>query len=78
MRVFCSTYLFLILNDIDIVSDANDITLYKECDNVDAAVKTLKKSTKKLFQWFTDNQMKGKTCKCYFNIKYRRLKSNSN
>ena len=33
-KIFLSD-LFLILNDIDIASDAYDITLYKECHNVD-------------------------------------------
>ena len=40
--------LFLILNDIDIVSYADDNTLHKACDNVDAVVKTLKISAEKL------------------------------
>lgn len=31
--------IFLILNNIDIVSDTDDIILYKACNNVDVAVK---------------------------------------
>ena len=56
---------FLILNDFDIASDTDDITLYKVCDNVDATVKNLRKSTKNLFKWSKENQMKGNTVKCY-------------
>ena len=57
--------LFLILNDIDIASDADDIILSTACDNVDATVRTLRKSAKKLFKWFKDNQMKRNTGKGY-------------
>ena len=57
--------LFLILNDIGIASDADDIILSTACDNVDATVRTLRKSVKKLFKWFKDNQMKRNTGKGY-------------
>ena len=42
--------LFRISTDVDIASDADDITLYKACGNIDAAVKTLRTSTKRLFK----------------------------
>ena len=57
--------LFLILNDIDNASDVNDITLYKACNKVDTTVKTLRMSTKNLFTWCKDNQVKGNTGKNY-------------
>ena len=57
--------LFLILNDIGIASDADDIILSTACDNVDANIRTLRKSAKKLFKWFKDNQMKRNTGKGY-------------
>ena len=57
--------LFSIFGNIDIASDADDITFYKARENVDAAAKTLIMSTKKLFRWFKDNEMKGNTGKCY-------------
>ena len=57
--------LFLILNDIEITCYTNDNTLYKTYGNVDAAAKTLRMSAEKLFKWFRDNEMKGKTDKCH-------------
>ena len=41
------------------------IVFYKVCDNVDATVTSWRKSAKKRFKWFKDNQMKGNTGKCY-------------
>ena len=49
---------FLILNDIDFPSYADDNTFYKACDNVDFVVKILRMSAEKVFKWFKDNQMK--------------------
>ena len=46
------TFFFLILNDIDYVSYADDSTLYNACDNVDAVVETSRMSAEKLFKWF--------------------------
>ena len=57
--------LFSIFGNIDIASDADDITFCKARENVDAAAETLIMSTKKLFRWFKDNEMKGNTGKCY-------------
>ena len=51
-----SVYLFfVILNDNDFASYADDNTLWNACDNVDAVVETLRMSAEKLFRWFKDN-----------------------
>ena len=58
-----------VLNDTDIASDADDITL--ACKNAGAAVKTLKMPGKKLFQLLKDNQMKDNTGNCYLILNTR-------
>ena len=61
--IFCNIFLsdlFLILNDIDRISYADDSTLYKARDNVDAVVERLRISAEKLFKWFKHNQKKDK------------------
>ena len=63
--VHISQWSFDIDVDIDSATKADDITLYKACDNVDAAVKTLIMSAKKLFKWFKCNQMKDDKGRCY-------------
>ena len=54
--------LFLIVDDIDIANYADDNTIYKEHENVDDLITSLKNAAAKLFKWFSDNQM---TTKCH-------------
>ena len=58
---FSISLIALILNDFDFAIYADDNTLSKECENVNAVTKTLRISSKKLFSWFKDNQIKGNT-----------------
>ena len=53
--------LFLIVKDVNIASYADDNTLYDSCDTIEEVISSLQSSFKKLFQWLSDNQMKGNT-----------------
>ena len=57
--------LFLIVDDIDIANYKDDNTIYKEHKNIDDLITSLQDAAAKLFKWFSDNQMKGNTDKCY-------------
>ena len=52
---FSISPIFLIFNNIDFASYADDNTLYNACDDVDAVAETLRMSAEKLFKWFKDN-----------------------
>ena len=58
---FSVSLVALILNDFDFAIYADDNTLFKGCENVNAVTETLRISAKKLFRWFKDNQIKGNT-----------------
>ena len=58
--------LFPIIQDVNIASYADDNTIYQSGNNIDDAINGLQVSAEKRFLWSTDNQMKGKTGKCYF------------
>lgn len=51
--------LFPIIDDIDLASYANDNTIYYADDSIDDVILSLQDSAKKVFQSFSDNQMKG-------------------
>ena len=57
--------LFLIVKDVNMASYADDNTLYDSCDTIEEVISSLQSSSKKLFQWLSDNQMKGNTEKCH-------------
>ena len=59
-NIFLSN-IFIILNEIYNPSDADDNTLYKACDEVDAVVENLSMSAENLFKQFRDHHMKGNT-----------------
>ena len=44
---------------------AHGNTIYKEHENIDDLITSLQDAAAKLFKWFSDNQMKGNTDKCY-------------
>ena len=50
---------------MDFASCADDNTIYQLGRTVDDVINGLQVSEKKLFQWFSDNQMKGNTDKCH-------------
>ena len=57
--------LFLIVKNVDIASYADDNALYDSCDTMEEVILSLQSSSKKLFQWLSDNQMKDNTEKCH-------------
>ena len=57
--------LFLVLNNVDLASYADDNTIYTTGENIDEVIFSLQESSKKLFKWFTDNQMKTNEDKCH-------------
>ena len=57
--------LFLLVKDVNIASYADDNTLYESCDAKEEVISSLQSSSKKLFQWLSDNQMWGNTEKCH-------------
>ena len=56
--------LFLVAKDVNFASYADDNTIYQLGKTVGDAINGLQVSVEKLFKWFSDNQMKGKTDKC--------------
>ena len=50
--------LFLITENIDIASYADDNTLYTTGNSIEEVIQKLENAAKTLFQWFSDNQMK--------------------
>ena len=56
---------FLIVKDVNIASYADDNTLYDSYGTIEEVILSLQSSSKKLFQWLSDNQMKGNTKKCH-------------
>ena len=66
-NIFLSV-LFLIVKDVNIASYTDDNTLYDSCDTVEQYLLSLQSSSKKPFQWLSDNQMKSNTEKCHLTI----------
>ena len=58
--------LFLIMENIDIASYADDNTPYTTGNLIQEVIQKLENAAKTLFQWFRDNQMKAKPDKCHF------------
>ena len=61
---FCD--LFLIMNNNELASYADDNTLYAVGNNIEVSIVKLQNASKTLFQWFSDNQMKANPDKCHF------------
>ena len=57
LNIFLSDLLFVVQN-VDFASYAEDNTIYDPGDSIDEVIFSLQESSKKLFKWFTDNQMK--------------------
>ena len=55
--------LFLVISNTDFSSYADDNTIYDSGKSIDDVIPSLQESAKKLFQWFSHNQMKGNTDK---------------
>ena len=63
-NIFLS-HLFLVVQNGDFANYADDNTIYDAGDNIDEVILSLQESSKKLFKWFADNQMKTKEDKCH-------------
>ena len=57
--------LFLIMENIDIASYADDNTLYATGNSIEEVIQKLENAEKMHFQWFRDNQMKVNADKCH-------------
>ena len=51
------------INDIDFSSYADDNTMYDSGNNIDDVISSCQESAEKLFQWLSQNEMKGNTDK---------------
>ena len=58
--------LFIIMNDVDFASYADDNTPFFVANDLDEVIYKLQNASKSLFQWFADNQMKANPDKCHF------------
>ena len=63
-KIFLSD-LFLIIQNTDFASYADDNTIYNASGNIEEVILSLQESSKKLFKWFSDNQMKNNGDKCH-------------
>ena len=57
---------FLIMNNTELASYADDNTPYAVGNNIEELIVKLQNASKTLFQWFSDNQMKSNPDKCNF------------
>ena len=57
--------LFLITENIDIASYADDNMPYTTGNSIEEVIQKLENAVKTLFQWFSDNQMKTNPDKCH-------------
>ena len=60
--------IFLIMENIDITSYADDNTPYTTGNSIEEVIQKLKNVAKTLFQWFSENQMKGNRGKYHFYV----------
>ena len=58
--------LFLIMEDTDIASYADDNTPYTTGNSIEKVSQNLENAAKTHFQWFSDNQVKANPDKCHF------------
>ena len=50
--------IFLVVQNVDFAGYADNNTIYDADDNIDEVICSLQESSKKLFEWFADNQIK--------------------
>ena len=65
--------MFLVVQNVDFASYADDNTIYDAGDNIDEVIFSLQESSKKLFKWFADNQMKANEDKCHLIVNTNEL-----
>ena len=57
--------MFLVVQNVDFASYADDNTIYNPIENIDDVILSLQESSKQLFKWFSDNKMKSNSDKCH-------------
>ena len=70
---FCLKFfllMFLVVQNVDFAGLADDNTIYDKGDNIDEVIPSLQESSKKLFKWFADNEMKTEE-EISFNCKHK-------
>ena len=65
--------LFLVVQNVGFTSYADDNTVYDAGVNIDEVIFSLPGSSKRLFKWFVDNQMKINEDKCHLIISTNEL-----
>ena len=65
--------LFLVVQNVGFTSYADDNTVYDAGVNIDEVIFSLPGSSKRLFKWFADNQMKTNEDKCHLIISTNEL-----
>ena len=65
--------LFLVVQNVGFTSYADDNTVYDAGVNTDEVIFSLPGSSKRLFKWFADNQMKTNEDKCHLIISTNEL-----
>ena len=63
--VLFNIFLFLIVNDIDIASYADDNTPYMIADNADDFITSLEQASNSLFEWYKNNLLNSNADKCH-------------
>ena len=61
------------MQNVDFASYADDNTIYDAVENIDEIIFSLQQSSKKLFKWFADNQMKTNEDKCHLIVSTNEL-----
>ena len=73
--------MFLLVKDVNFANYADNNTFYDFGESIDSFTTSLQISAKRLFQWISDNQMKGNSDRCHFitntNETHQILDSNS-
>ena len=65
--------LFLVVQNVDFAKYADDNTIYDAGDNIDGVIFSLQEPSKKLFNWYADNQMKANEDKCHLIVSTNEL-----
>ena len=61
------------MQNIDFASYAEDSTIYDAGENMDEVMFSLQESSRKLFRWYADNQMKTNEDKCHLVVSTNEL-----
>ena len=72
LNIFLSD-LFLVVQNVDFASYADDNTIYDVGNNIDEVIFSLQESSEKLFKWFADNLMKTNEDKCHLIASRKKL-----